>query len=519
MRLSPMNAGQARARMVQAGSVLVAVALIAGCGSTYRPVITPVPSSGPAPQPTSYVVVVSAPSPSTPGVATIIDYSGDSVLAFAPIGPGPTAFTMDEIASNGYTVNSDGTLTNFPISSSLQEKQILYTTLPPNARPVNLFSPSSGLWAADLQGNNADVFSGSPEAFKLAIPVAETPVFIAGAGAGGQRDFAVSQGIASPTGLECNLTPSSEPTGMADGIELASNTVSSNIPLGKCPVFAVQSPDNRRFFVLNRGDDTITVIDSQDNTLDNQCPPPTGCVNQAGATYFTHPTLPLSTTAVTATGVTPPNGTTGMPTVATPVYAEYSSALQELVVADYLGGTISVIDVSLDEYGNDSATFGTTYTIPVGQTATPYPASVTVLADGTRAYTANQGDCTPNCTSSPNGTVSVVELSSHTLEKTLSVTGLPRTVVSTQNSQYGKVYVASPDSPFLTIIQTGGTSPDTVDNTILVEGNIVDVRVSTQSGASGISNNLSRVPGYGQPCNLPPNAATPTTLQACQTLP
>jgi hypothetical protein len=143
-----MNAGQARARMVQAGSVLVAVALIAGCGSTYRPVITPVPSSGPAPQPTSYVVVVSAPSPSTPGVATIIDYSGDSVLAFAPIGPGPTAFTMDEIASNGYTVNSDGTLTNFPISSSLQEKQILYTTLPPNARPVNLFSPSSGLWVA-----------------------------------------------------------------------------------------------------------------------------------------------------------------------------------------------------------------------------------------------------------------------------------------------------------------------------------------------------------------------------------
>lgn len=514
-----MNAGQARARLVQAGSVLVAVALIAGCGSAYRPVVTPVPSSGPAPQPTSYVVVVSAPSPSTPGVATVIDYSGDSVLAFAPIGPGPTAFTMDEIASNGYTINSDGTLTNFPISSSLQEKQILYTTLPPNAQPINLFSPSNGLWAADLQGNDADVFNGSPQAFKLAIPVATTPVFIAGPGAGGQRDYAVSQEIASPTGVECNLTASSEPTGMADGIEVASNTVSSNIPLGKCPVYAVQSPDNRRFFVLNRGDDTITVIDSQDNTLDNQCPPPAGCLNQAGATYFTHPVLPLSTTAVKATGVTPPNGTTGMPTVAAPVYAEFNGATTQLVVADYLGGTISVIDVSLDEYGNDSATFGTTYTIPVGQTATPYPASVTVLADGTRAYTANQGDCTPDCTSSPNGTVSVVELGSHTLEKTLPVTGLPRTVVSTQNSQYGKVYVASPNSPFLTIIQTGGTSPDTVDTTILVEGNIVDARVSTQTGSSGNVNDLSRVPGYGQPCNLPPNAATPATLKACQTLP
>jgi hypothetical protein len=514
-----MNAGQARARLVQAGSVLVAVALIAGCGSTYRPVVTPVPTSGPPPQPTSYAVVVSAPSQTTPGVATVIDYSGDSVLAFAPIGPGPTSFTMDAISSNGYTINSDGTLSNFPISAQLQEKQILYTTLPPNAKPVNLFSPSAGLWAADLQGNDADVFNGSPEAFKLAIPVADAPVFIAGGGNGGQRDYAVSQEIASTNGLECNLTAPAEPAGMVDGIEVASNTVSSNIPLGKCPVFAVQSPDGRRFFVLNRGDDTITVINSQNNTLDDQCPPPAGCVNQAGATYFTHPTLPLSTTAVTATGITPSNGTIGMPTVAAPVYAEYNSATTQLVVSDYLGGTISVIDVSLDEYGNDSATFGTTYTIAVGQTATPYPASVTVLTDGSRAYTANQGDCTPDCTSSPNGTVSVVELGSHTLEKTLSVTGLPRTVVSTQNSQFGKIYVASPNSPFLTIIQTGGTSPDTVDTTILVEGNIVDVRVSSQTGASGNTNVLSRVPGYGQPCNLPPNAATPATWDDCKKMP
>jgi len=183
--------------------------------------------------------------------------------------------------------------------------------------------------------------------------------------------------------------------------------------------------------------------------------------------------------------------------------------------------------VSLDEYGNDSSTFGTTYTIPVGQTATPYPASVTVLADGSRAYTANQGDCTPDCTTSPNGTVSVVELGSHTLEKTLAVTGLPRTVVSTQNSEYGKVYVASPNSPFLTIIQTGGTSPDTVDTTILVEGNIVDVRATTQNGSSGNAIDFSRIPGWGQPCNLPPTTANPTPaptgtqtlLQACQQLP
>ena len=151
--------------------------------------------------------------------------------------------------------------------------------------------------------------------------------------------------------------------------------------------------------------------------------------------------------------------------------------------------SISVIDVSLDEYGNDSPTFGTTFTIPVGNN----PASVTVLYDGSRAYTANQTD----------GTVSIVNLTSHTVEKTaLPVIGHPRTVVSTQNSNYGKVYVASPDSPYLTIIRT---DQDIVDTTVLVEGNIVDVRVSTQNGLSGNSNDdLSRSPGYGQPCNLPP---------------
>ncbi|MGD0891289.1 MAG: hypothetical protein ABR923_07120 [Terracidiphilus sp.] len=528
MRLFPMNAGQARARLVQAGSVIAAAVLIAGCGSAYRSVVTPVGSSGPAPQPTSYVAVVSDPSPTTPGVATIIDYSGDSVLAYAPIGVGPTTFTMDAIAGNGYTINSDGTLTNFPISAQLQEKQITYTTLAPTAKPVNLFSPSSGLWAADLYGNVADIFSGGPEAFKLAVPVASTPVLIAGLGSGGQYYYAISQQIpGTPTGVECNTAPASEPAGQADGIETSSNTVASTLPLGKCPVYAVQSSDGRRFYVLNRGDDTITVINSQDNTLDNQCPPPTGCVNQAGSTYFTHPILPLSTNAVTATGVTPPNGTTGMTTVAGPVYAEYNTALSELVVADYVGGTISIIDVSLDEYGNDSPTFGTTYTVPVGNTATPYPASVTVLNGGSRAYTANQGDCTPDCTTSPNGTVSVVDMASHTLEKTLNVTGLPRTVVSTSNSEYGKVYVASPNSPYLTIIQTGGTSPDTVDTTILVEGNILDVRVSTQNGVSGNSNTTSRTAGWGEPCTQPPTAANPTPaptgtqtlLLACQQLP
>lgn len=496
-----MNFGQARLRLVQGGAAIATAALIAGCGSNYRPVVTPITPSGPPAQPSSYAIVVSAPSTSTPGIATVIDYSGDSVLAIAPIGVGPVTFTIDEIGSNGYTINYDGTLSNFPISSNLQAKNVTYTTLPSTAVPINLYSPAAGLYAADSNGNVVDVFTGFPQTFKLAIPVASTPVMVAGSGFVTQREFAISQGNSLggtvSSGVACNISPTTAPHGEADGIEISSDTVSSQIPLGKCPVFAVESPDSKRLFILNRGDDTITVINAQDNTLDS-CTP---FVNQNGQLVTCHPKLPLSLSAVSATGITPANGTGGMIATAGPVYAEYNSATAQLVVADYDGGIISVIDVSEDEYGNDSQTFGTTYTIPVGHN----PASVTVLADGSRAYTANQSD----------QTVTVVTLSSHTVEKTLPITGHPRTVVSTQNSQYGKVYVDSPDSPYLTILRT---DLDIVDTTVLVEGNIVDVRVTTQTATSGNNNTLSRRPGYGQPCYLP-GAASEVTLAACRTLP
>ena len=79
MRPFHMNAGHARARLVQAGSVVAAVALVAGCGNNYRPVVTPTNPSGPAAQPQSFVVVVTAPSPTSPGITTVIDYAGDSI--------------------------------------------------------------------------------------------------------------------------------------------------------------------------------------------------------------------------------------------------------------------------------------------------------------------------------------------------------------------------------------------------------------------------------------------------------
>ncbi len=485
--------------------------VLSGCGTIFRPVVIPQPVSGPPAQPIAYAAVVSWVGQSNLGIANIIDYSGDTFLAESQIGPGPLTFTVDGTGTNSYSLNSDTTLSNFQVSSNLQYKNLGFSTLPGGTNTPQysgIFSPNTGLWITDANNAQVDILTGVPATFKLSVPVAPLPVLSVGPNTGALRNYVVSQNNSTSStlsyGVTCNISPHAQTQlGEADGIELQTYTVSARIPVGVCPVYAIESPSQRRVFVLNRGSDTVTVINSQLNTLDNQCPPPTGCVNEAGQTYFTHPTLPLSLTAVANTGITPPNGTSGMTQYAGPVYAEYNQATQQLVVADYDGGTITVIDVSLDLYGNDSQTFGTTYTIPVGNN----PASVTALFDGSRAYTANQAD----------GTVTVVDLVSHSVEKTLAVNGNPRSVASTQNSQYGKVYVVSPNSPYMTIIRT---DLDIVDTALLIEGSPLDVRTSNQNGSSGNANTTSRLPGVGQPCFLPPNMlpANPT-LQQCQQIP
>jgi YVTN family beta-propeller protein len=487
MSLFPRILGRPCARLVQAGLAFGVAAVFAGCGSTYRPVITPIGPSGPPAQPIGYAVVISSPATSAAGVATVVDYAGDTIMVQAPIGPNPFAFTLDSTGSNGYTVNSDGTLTNFQVSQTQpQVKDIHYSTLPPAAQTVGLFSPSAGLWVADLNQNVIDVLAPATAAqsFKLAIPVATTPIAVVGLGAIGQHVYSISQNV--PFDTACNNAPTSVgANGEADALEVTSFTVSVRIPLGKCPVYGVESSDGRRLFVLNRGSDTITVINSQNNSLD-QCVPFT---NQSGQPVTCHPSLPLSTTA----GLTGAN----VPAVAGPVYAEYIAATQQLIVANYDGGTVSLIDVSLDQYGNDSSTFGTTFTIPVGKN----PASVTALSDGSRAYTADQTD----------GTVHIVNLSSHTVEKVLQVSGHPRTVVSTSNSLYGKVYIASPDSTFLTILRT---DQDIVDTVVLIQGNLIDVRTTNQNGTRGNANIYSRIPGGGQPCYRPGTEGSLATCQA-----
>ncbi len=481
-------------------AALTIAAGLAGCGSNYRPTTTPIVGTGPGSQPSGTMFVISKPTISATGVGTVVDYSGDTIMASAPIGPAPVTFAINGSGSEAWTLNGDGTVSNIPVSTNLQAKQVTYSTLTPftGIDPVvALFAGSFGLYALDVNANQVDVLTGSPDAFKQYVPVDQSPVTMVGV-TGASRYYAITQGIPYLTpinldaksvegGVACTTNPYAVTAkGIADAIETSPNyTVSAHIQLGVCPDYAVGSPDTRRVFVLNRGSDSISVINSQNNGIDS-CSPG---INQNGQPYTCHPSLPL----------TPSAGKVH----AGPVYAEYSNSTGQLVVANYDGNSISIIDVSLDEYGNDGPNFGKTFTIPVGS----HPASLTVLADGSRAYVANQSD----------STVTVVNMISHTVEKTLPVTGHPRTVASIANSLYGKVYVASPDTPYVTIIRT---DQDIIGTTVLVQGNPIDLRVNSPDTAASNQHLISRMPGAGQPCFLPPedfsNAGVTVTIANCK---
>jgi len=442
-----------------------AVLLAAGCGTEYRSVVTPIATTGPAPQPSAYAAFISSPSSTSNGVLTVVDYSGDTIIDQAVVGVGPIGFVNDQTGVNDFTLNSDKTLSGVSVSSSFMTRQVTTSTLVTNSTAANIFSLNNTLYVLDSTNNTVDILKGNPASFveSINLPLPQPPIpqvggpITATAVSGGERLYAVSQFVAPGV---CNTPASVTVSGVATPIEFASYTVDTAIPVGKCPVYALSSSDSRRVFVLNRTDGTVTVIDTVRNTLDT-----------------TNPTIQVGCKSLSYNKPCPAGTSSG------PVFAEYYAAGNLLVTANYDDDTISIIDVSLDIYGNDSATFGQTVTIPVGS----HPDSVTVLYDGSRAYVANQAD----------QTVSVVNLTDYTVSKVLSVNGHPRTVVSVKNSLYGKVYVASPDSPYATIINTDG---DIVTVSLLLQGNAVDVRVSSPNATGASSNFLTtRLPGSGQP--------------------
>lgn len=415
-----------------------------------------------------------------PAIATLIDFSGDSVLAQANLGYGPLTSVISPDNNEVYSFNCDGTISGIPLSSTLLQTNTVSTT--------TLFGSSNGLGGnPSIQSNaivqNSAIYvvnkdrdsvgaltAAAPPALLQEIPVAPAVVALAGSPTS-QRVFSISQGATgSNFAWGTCATPSDVTTnGEVDGIDVTTNAVAARLPVGRCPVFGVTTPDGLRTFILNRGSGTVTVINAQQDAID--------------------------------TGFTSNSGTPGTINVgAGPVYAAYYPQTSLLVTANYDSGTISFINVPLDSFGNDAAGFGNVLaTVSVGQD----PAALSILGDGSRVYVALEGDLSnPNA----NGAIAVVNATSFNLQNTIQVPGHPRAIASTYNYPEGKVYVVAPDSELLTILRT---DTDTISAQLQLQGCGVDVHTNYQyAGQSNLAGtavtantlvNMSDSPGSGAP--------------------
>lgn len=481
-------------KWLAAGALLVLVG-VAGCGSQYRPVINPVTPTGPASQPTANVVIVSQPGftavdptstagpcvrqTSTPGQfqpyaspanATVVDFSGDTIMATVQLGNGPLGFALDNAGVNAYTLNCDNTISYIPVSTTVQTKNIENSTLFQGSFPINALAISSKQYIVEQGTNRIAALTGTPPVLQQEINVPSSVINVTGISSS-QRVYAISQGNSSSSGTlawgQCANPSSVNVNGEADGIEVATNSISSQLQLGVCPVYGVTSADGLRTFILNRGSGTVTVINAQQNTLDTL---PNPNFNNGSNTNLG----PFATINLCP-------GTTGACN-AQPVFAQLYTLGNRLVVSNYGNNTVSVIDVSLDIYGNDSATFGKIVgTINVGSK----PVELTILQDGSRVYTANSGD----------GTVTVGSLTSFQPLSTITVGGNPRTIDSIYNYPEGKVYVTSPNSPAVTVIRT---DTDVISDTIAIQGNVVDLHTQTQYAGTSSTTTAATTNGNTQ---------------------
>jgi YVTN family beta-propeller protein len=426
----------------------LAIAALVGCGNTYRPVVTAINPVGPAGQPQKYAVAISNTGASTPGLVTIVDFSGDTVLITAQVGPAPYYFVMDSGGNNGYTLNGDGSLTSFDVSNQLLSSQVNESTLLPNANPVSIFPQGTYVYVTEPGRDSIGQFSGTPPALKQELSVGTNAVYVVGY-ANAQRLYALSQGASGSVG-------------QAAAIDVASNTITSTIPVGVTPVYGVMTPDFKRAYIMNKGSNTVSVINAQTNALDS----------------FT--------------------GSTGTGTIAVgtePVWADLATTRSELVVANAGTGTsngsVSIISIPLCSAAAlpsnpncvptnpvDATGFGTVLAnVPVGVN----PVVVAVLSDGSRAYVANGGDPNLPCATAPvpgvstGCTVSVVNLDSNTVTSTIPISGHPGFLAVSAGTPTGKVYVTSKDNSTMTIIRT---DTDAVTTTVDLQGTGQMVRVT-----------------------------------------
>lgn len=369
-----------------------------GCGDQYRPVANPVISPGGQPQSNHFAWVVNN-NPQGDGSTTEIDVSGDTNLAVNAMGKGTSAEAFPTNSLSLYVANAgdDTVMQYLPTLSGA----ITTISLLPGSHPIALNSSLN------------------------------TSMYVLNSG----------------TNSDC------QNTGSISTITTATLSVSNTTCVGVDPIAMVQGPNGGYIYVINKGDNSLTVFNPAGPTVVTTLTETNGLgpnpvalavtpqgwiciVTQGDGTPAHPPTLNLILSGYDYIAANAPLG-------ALPNYAFVDPNRNRLYVTNGGDNTVSVFDSSsINPSGNPQ--------IPLLGTAKvgTDPIGVTVLLDGSNFFTANAG----------SNDVSVVSQNSFSLltAVTLPTGANPVFIASDPTSQ--RVYVADQGTFETTIIQTSNNT-------------------------------------------------------------
>ncbi len=368
--------------------------LLAGCGDYFRPVANPILQPGGDPQRSAHVVMISQDSnnPQTsPGDATTIDAPGDTNVGVIPVGVDPVHVAV--LLGGQVVVSNAGNDTLSVFSTVLPTQNPSTINLPAGAHPV---------------------FAASTEVSKAYVAL---------------------QGTSPPSLGVVGLT-----TGLT-----------AQITVGTNPVFVVETPDNKKVYVVNQGSNNIpgsvTVVNTVDNSS-NKTPIAVGgspvfaaisndgsllfVVNQGGPPAFNGTVWVINT-------VTDQPAVAPIAVGAAPNYAFFDSTLRRLYVTNNGDSSLSIIDAS-----TSTPTLITTIPLGPAPCGGSAPIGVRALPDGAKVYVANQG----------SNNVCVLVTTNNMFVGSTAVQSSPVSITSSLDGT--RVFVANAGSKTVSDIETVG---------------------------------------------------------------
>jgi len=387
------------------GAVIATGMFCSGCGDYFRPVANPEPPTiGGNPLRSAHAVVLSS-NGSSPGTAVIIDIPGDTEVGLfsgETFGIGRNPVFATSIAGRDYVLNrDDNNVASFTTPVAGTPLSLSVVTLPSGATPVFAAVAQSKVFVAESGlGLVADISSNAPP-----IPVGANPVaLVAPPSPNDTQLYSLNQGdntvsIILPS-TDQNITP----------------TNPLQLPAGAKPVWAAASTDGTRIFVVNQGTSSVSVIDTVNNVLippGASCPQDTFCVGSG------------------------------------PNYIFYDPTLNRFYITSPADGSLTIINNNVDTATcvNSGATCVQKVFLNGAPCNGQHPVSVTALADGSRAYVAD--DVT--------NSLCVLDTTSNTFTKNIPVGLAPVFVVSDPDSR--RVLTANSGSGAVSIIETDTDAP------------------------------------------------------------